>query len=103
LELISSFSPLQEWKNIDLQNIEPFTLVLFENQKLYQLHWIQIKVIFGLLPPYIQKKSGKKEPIGFLLFSIQSPKLMKKNCSTFIAILRKKTLNMAWLSIEMIL
>jgi len=39
LELISSVSPLQEWKNIDLQNIEPFTIVLFENQKLYQLRW----------------------------------------------------------------
>ena len=39
LELISSFSPLQEWINIDLQNIEPFTIVLFENQKLYQLRW----------------------------------------------------------------
>lgn len=43
LELISSFSPLQEWKNIDLQNIEPFTLVLFENQKLYQLRWNEIQ------------------------------------------------------------
>jgi len=39
LELISSVSPLQEWLHIDLQNIEPFTLVLFENQKLYQMRW----------------------------------------------------------------
>ena len=39
LELISSISPLQEWINIDLQNIEPFTIVLFENQKLFQLRW----------------------------------------------------------------
>ena len=43
LELISSVSPLQEWINIDLQNIEPFTIVLFENQKLYQLQWNEIK------------------------------------------------------------
>ena len=39
LELISSNSVMQSWKIIDLDNIEPFTLVLFENQKLYQLQW----------------------------------------------------------------
>ncbi|MBF6640411.1 NRDE family protein [Flavobacterium sp. J49] len=39
LDLIGSPSPLEAWQNIDLENIEPFTLVLFENQKLYQLRW----------------------------------------------------------------
>ncbi|QBZ97637.1 NRDE family protein [Flavobacterium sangjuense] len=39
LELISSESVIAAWKNIDLENIEPFTLVLFQNQKLYQLRW----------------------------------------------------------------
>lgn len=39
LELISSESAIAAWKNIDLENIEPFTLVLFQNQKLYQLQW----------------------------------------------------------------
>ncbi|MES2409954.1 MAG: NRDE family protein [Bacteroidota bacterium] len=39
LELISSKSAITTWKHIDLQNIEPFTLVLFQNQKLYQLRW----------------------------------------------------------------
>jgi hypothetical protein len=39
LDLISSESPLEAWKTIDLNNIEPFTLVLFENQNLYQLRW----------------------------------------------------------------
>lgn len=39
LDLISSESPFQAWNQIDLQDIEPFTLVLFENQKLYQLRW----------------------------------------------------------------
>lgn len=43
LELISSNSVLQSWKIIDLDNIEPFTLVLFENQKLYQLQWNEIE------------------------------------------------------------
>lgn len=39
LDLISNKSPFKAWQNIDLKNIEPFTLVLFENQKLYQLQW----------------------------------------------------------------
>lgn len=43
LELISSESAIEEWKNIVLENIEPFTVVLFENQKLYQLRWNEIQ------------------------------------------------------------
>lgn len=39
LDLISSESVIEAWKMIDLDNIEPFTLVLFEGQKLYQLRW----------------------------------------------------------------
>ncbi|WP_445452806.1 NRDE family protein [Flavobacterium sp. 25HG05S-40] len=42
LDLISSHSVLAEWDAIDLNNIEPFTLVLFENGKLYQLRWNEI-------------------------------------------------------------
>ncbi len=43
LELISRESVISEWKSIDLENIEPFTLVLFENQKLYELRWNEIE------------------------------------------------------------
>ena len=43
LELISCESVFEEWKAIDLENIEPFTLVLFENKKLYQLRWNEIE------------------------------------------------------------
>ena len=43
LELISSESVIEEWETIDLENIEPFTLVLFENQQLYQLRWNEIE------------------------------------------------------------
>jgi hypothetical protein len=43
LELISSESVIEQWKTIELENIEPFTLVLFENQKLYQLQWNEIE------------------------------------------------------------
>jgi hypothetical protein len=39
LELMSFDSPFEAWISIDLQNIEPFTLILFENQKLFQLRW----------------------------------------------------------------
>ena len=43
LELISSRSVIEEWKSIHLENIEPFTLVLFEEDKLYQLRWDEIE------------------------------------------------------------
>ena len=43
LDLISSDSVILYWKIIDLENIEPFTLVVFENQKLYQLQWDELK------------------------------------------------------------
>lgn len=39
LDLISSVSPKDFWKEMDLENIEPFTLVLFQNQQLFQLRW----------------------------------------------------------------
>lgn len=43
LELISSESVIEEWLKIDLENIEPFTLVLFEDEALYQLRWNEIE------------------------------------------------------------
>ncbi|PJJ10809.1 transport and Golgi organization protein 2 [Flavobacterium sp. 1] len=39
LEMISSASPKQFWDEIDLKNIEPFTLVLFQEKQLFQLRW----------------------------------------------------------------
>jgi uncharacterized protein with NRDE domain len=42
LELISSNSPIEEWSSIDLSNIEPFTVVLFQYEKLYQLRWNEV-------------------------------------------------------------
>lgn len=39
LDIISSPSAIDEWTNLNLQNIEPFTLVLFQNKQLYQLRW----------------------------------------------------------------
>jgi uncharacterized protein with NRDE domain len=39
LEMISSPSPKDFWNEIDLDNIEPFTLVLFQEKQLFQLRW----------------------------------------------------------------
>lgn len=39
LEIISSSDPILFWNEINLLNVEPFTLVLFHNRKLYQLRW----------------------------------------------------------------
>lgn len=39
LEMISDASPKEFWKQIDLDNIEPFTLILFQEEELFQLRW----------------------------------------------------------------
>lgn len=39
LEMISSASPKEFWRKIDLDNIEPFTLILFQEKQLFQLRW----------------------------------------------------------------
>lgn len=39
LDIISSESPNDFWVEINLENIEPFTLVLFQNNQLFQLRW----------------------------------------------------------------
>ncbi len=39
LDLIGSKSIQKYWSDVNLINIEPFTLVLYENEKLYQLRW----------------------------------------------------------------
>ncbi len=39
LDVISSSSPRECWDTIDLDQIEPFTLVLFQEEQLWQLRW----------------------------------------------------------------
>jgi uncharacterized protein with NRDE domain len=39
LEMISNASPKMFWNEIDLEKIEPFTLVLFQEKQLFQLRW----------------------------------------------------------------
>lgn len=43
LDVISSNSPIEAWETIDLTDIEPFTMVLFQHGKLYQLRWNDIQ------------------------------------------------------------
>lgn len=43
LDLIATYSPILEWVSIDLDGIEPFTIVLFQDEKLYQLRWNEIQ------------------------------------------------------------
>ncbi|RZJ34007.1 MAG: hypothetical protein EOO51_11670 [Flavobacterium sp.] len=39
LDLLSSGSAIENWDEIDLTDVEPFTIVLFQDRKLYQLRW----------------------------------------------------------------
>lgn len=39
LDIFDSINPIDNWYGIELNNIEPFTVVLFFNDKLYQLQW----------------------------------------------------------------
>lgn len=39
LDIIASDSPKDFWKQINLENIEPFTLVLYQDKALYELIW----------------------------------------------------------------
>lgn len=39
LDIISRVSPKDFWQEINLENIEPFTLVLFQENELFQLQW----------------------------------------------------------------
>lgn len=43
LDLISLENPIEEWSIIDLEDIEPFTIILFSAQRLYQLQWNEIE------------------------------------------------------------
>jgi hypothetical protein len=56
LELISVENSLQYWESVDLTDIEPFTIVLFENNKLLQLQWNEIE-------KSIEKKDKNKSHI----------------------------------------
>ncbi|OIQ22493.1 MAG: hypothetical protein BM557_00455 [Flavobacterium sp. MedPE-SWcel] len=39
LDIIGSEKPIEYWNTIEFNNIEPFTIVLYSNERLYQLRW----------------------------------------------------------------
>ncbi|NUY80741.1 NRDE family protein [Flavobacterium sp. MAH-1] len=39
LDLLSSQSAIAKWDDIDLDGVEPFTIALFENPRLFELRW----------------------------------------------------------------
>ncbi len=43
LDLMTAENTIDYWKIIDLSNIEPFTIVLVENNKLMQLQWNEVE------------------------------------------------------------
>jgi uncharacterized protein with NRDE domain len=43
LDLFSTESAIGAWETIALENVEPFTIVLFQDQQLYQLRWDGIR------------------------------------------------------------
>ena len=43
LEIISADNSILHWDAIDLEGVEPFTLVLYEDLKLYQLRWNEME------------------------------------------------------------
>lgn len=56
LEIISSDASISHWDTIDLKGVEPFTLVLYEDSKLYQLRWNGIeknRVDLDIVLPHI--------------------------------------------------
>lgn len=43
LDIIAANCPIEKWETIDLFEIEPFTIVLFNKNKLFQLRWNEFK------------------------------------------------------------
>jgi uncharacterized protein with NRDE domain len=60
LDIVSADSSINSWETIDLQDIEPFTLVVYQDKKLYQLRWNEIeksKLILDANTPHIWSSS----------------------------------------------
>ena len=60
LELASATDSLNFWEAMDLEAIEPFTIVLFENNELHQLQWNEVaksKIKFPVNLPHIWSSS----------------------------------------------
>lgn len=45
LELIENKNIIEAWENIDLSNIEPFTLIVYTQKKLFKLQWNEVSKV----------------------------------------------------------
>lgn len=60
LDIFDCTNPLESWKEIDLKNIEPFTVVLLFENNLYQLRWNELEkslIQLSISEPYIWSSS----------------------------------------------
>jgi len=82
LDVICSDSPKDFWKEINLEDIEPFTLVLYQGKKLYELIWD------GL----IKRKTQLDETQNHIWSSVTlySDEVRKKRSSWFFNFLKDK-------------
>ena len=93
LEIIGTASPYETWNTIDLENIEPFTLVLYENQKLYQFRWnSEVKKVLELDPnqnhiwsssTLYSKEIGEKRASWFTTFLDTKPEVTETELFNF--------------------
>ena len=82
LDLIGSDNPIEEWKNIDLKNIEPFTIVYFDGKNLIQWQWNSIEKT--------TKKFNKEEPHIWSSATLYEPEIRAKRASWFAQFLQEK-------------
>jgi uncharacterized protein with NRDE domain len=82
LDLIGSDNPIEEWKNIDLKNIEPFTIVYFDGENLVQWQWNSIEKNI--------KQFNKEEPHIWSSATLYEPEIRAKRASWFAQFLQEK-------------
>jgi uncharacterized protein with NRDE domain len=82
LDIIGNASPRDFWNTIDLDNIEPFTIVLFQEQELFQLRWN------GAKKEAIKLDTNKKHI--WSSSTLYSKEIRKKRANLFQVFVEKK-------------
>ncbi|WP_016988853.1 NRDE family protein [Flavobacterium sp. ACAM 123] len=82
LDIIGNASPRDFWNTIDLDNIEPFTIVLFQEQELFQLRWN------GAKKEAIKLDTNKKHI--WSSSTLYSKEIRKKRANLFQGFIEKK-------------
>jgi uncharacterized protein with NRDE domain len=82
LDLIGSDNPIEEWKNIDLENIEPFTIVYFDGENLVQWQWNSIEKT--------TKEFNKEEPHIWSSATLYEPEIRVERANWFSQFIKEK-------------